>query len=269
MNESSLPSLTELYISTALYSTINLLKGDKAEIRSFVERARKVEDTIDAYCVQCKEKSMFKGNEIKPYVLKDAGEECIDNFVFGIELNCSRDDQHRMYFFFRIENDDLIKIGQHPSIADLSIASTKQYRKFLGDARYKELTKAIGLKSHGIGVGAFVYLRRIFESLIEEAHEEKKTQSSWDEKEFQNAKMDQKIALLKESLPPFLVENKILYSILSKGIHSLNEEECLEHFDIVLLGIELILDEKIAYQERNEKIAKARQSIQQINQKIS
>ena len=35
----------------------------------------------------------------------------------------------------------------------------------------KELRKAIGLHAQGIGVGAFVYVRRIFERLIDKAKE--------------------------------------------------------------------------------------------------
>jgi hypothetical protein len=36
--------------------------------------------------------------------------------------------------------------------------------------RYKKFTKGLGLAAHGVGIGSFVYLRRIFENLIEEAH---------------------------------------------------------------------------------------------------
>ncbi len=40
------------------------------------------------------------------------------------------------------------------------------------------------------------------------------------------------------------MENKSLYGVLSAGIHTLSEEDCLSHFSVVRSIIELILDEK-------------------------
>jgi hypothetical protein len=103
-----------------------------------------------------------------------------------------------------------------------------------------------------------VYLRRIFESLIEEARNEGAKDSSWDDEEFTKSRMDEKILLLQDKLPSFLVENRGLYSILSKGIHSLTEEECLEYFNPVKVAIELILDEKIEQEQKRSKIEAAK-----------
>jgi hypothetical protein len=106
-------------------------------------------------------------------------------------------------------------------------------------------------------------LRRIFENLIEEAHEKTVVEN----KEFSNdeyikAKMDEKIKMVKDYLPEFLVENRSLYSILSKGIHDLTEDECLQYFETVKIGIEQILDEKIIQKEKELKAEKARKAIQ-------
>jgi len=67
--------------------------------------------------------------------------------------------------------------------------------------------------------------------------------------------------LLKAELPEFLVENRKLYGILSKGIHSLTEEECLEYFDVVKAGIELILDEKVDHLKKQRKIDDAKHKL--------
>ena len=93
-------------------------------------------------------------------------DESIDDTVFGVEFRCIRNPQHRMLVFFRCVDNVLIKIGQYPSVADLSESQIGQYRKLLGNEKYRELARAIGLKSHGVEVGAFIYLRRIFEDLI-------------------------------------------------------------------------------------------------------
>ena len=121
----------------------------------------------------------------------------------------------------------------------------------------QEFTKAIGLAAHGVGIGSFVYLRRIFENLIQEAFETALADNAIAESNFQSARMDQKIQLLQAYLPDFLVEHKSMYSILSLGIHSLDETTCLAHFDTLRVGIEIILDEKLEAQRKQEKIAAA------------
>ena len=160
------------------------------------------------------------------------------------------------------------KVGQYPSVADLHSAQIKRHRKVLSPEGYRELNRAVGLAAHGVGIGAFVYLRRIFERLIEEAHQIARNDSAWDEERFLRSRMPEKIVLLASHLPDFLVENKSLYSILSKGLHDLSEDECLQFFSVTLLGIELILQERIATKEKNEKIEQVTKDIALLTQKI-
>lgn len=174
-----------------------------------------------------------------------------------------------MQFSVYITRDKLFKIGQYPSIADISMPDLRKYREVLSKDKYKELNRGVGLITHGVGVGAFVYLRRIFEELIEESHKKLSTSVGWDEEVFQRSRMDEKIELLKTSLPSFLVESKKLYSILSKGIHELTEDECLEYFPTVKLGVELILDEKLEEKRRHDKIEQARKSISKIHSDLA
>ncbi len=190
------------------------------------------------------------------------------NFVFDHTFLCSRNREHKLVFSFRIHNSTITKIGQYPSTADLVTDEIQKYRKILGDDHYGEFSRAVGLVSHGIGIGALVYLRRIFENLIEEAHQVEMASHGWDEGSYQRGWMDDRIALLTRSLPEFLVQNKSLYSILSKGIHELNESECLEAFPITKLGIELILDEKLEKVQRERKIKQASKDIGQLAQNL-
>ena len=123
----------------------------------------------------------------------------------------------------------------------------------------QSLFKAIGLASHGIGIGAFVYLRRIVERLIEDAHKKSKENDNWDEDKYQRAKVTEKIKLLNVAhLPSFLIDNSHLYGILSKGIHELTEDECQKMFDTIMDCIEAILDEKIFEKEREKKFSQAK-----------
>jgi hypothetical protein len=72
-----------------------------------------------------------------------------------------------MIFDFLVQDRKLMKIGQYPSLADMALPKFQAYRKILGTNRAKELRLAIGLGAHGVGIGAFVYLRRIFEAVLE------------------------------------------------------------------------------------------------------
>ena len=86
--------------------------------------------------------------------------------------------------------------------------------------------------------------------------------------ELVNKRVEEKIGLLKSYLPNFLVENKNLYSILSKGIHSLDEQECLMYFPIMKIGIQLMLDEKIEQMQKDETLKIAKEEIQNITNKL-
>ena len=212
----------------------------------------------------CKQPSVFRAESTAVGWVNPAA----NNFLFENTFVCSRDREHELVFYFRIHNNTITKIGQYPSLADLATVEIQKYRKVLGADRYAEFSRAVGLASHGIGIGAFVYLRRIFESLIEEAHKLEMASSGWNEELYQKGRMDDKISLLKRTLPEFLVQNKSLYSILSKGIHELGESECLSAFPITKLGIELILDEKLEKLQRESKIKQASKDIGALTQKM-
>lgn len=109
------------------------------------------------------------------------------------------------------------------------------------------------MHANGIGVGSFVYLRRIFEALIFEAGEKLITQGAITKEDFYTKRMDEKIEVAKSELPDFLVKNKSIYGILSKGVHELLEEECLKYFEVIKNGIELILDDKIEKEEKENR----------------
>ncbi|MBC3806012.1 hypothetical protein H8K52_01475 [Undibacterium seohonense] len=59
-----------------------------------------------------------------------------------------------------------------------------------------------------------------------------------------------------------------MYSILSKGIHELSENECLTAFPIVKIGIEIILDGKLEAIERERKLTEARKAISALNSSL-
>jgi len=148
-----------------------------------------------------------------------------------------------LFFHIRIRNLEVQKIGQFPSLADIANDESKQYRSVLTKDDSSEFHKAIGLAAHGVGIGSYVYLRRIFEHLIFSRYQEFKDSNGWKDEDFFGLRMKEKIEFLKNYLPPFLVENKGIYSILSLGIHELSEEKCLAYFGVMKHSIIIILEE--------------------------
>ena len=189
---------------------------------------------------------------------------------FGtIILKCNRyDDNFLFYVKWNPRDKIIMKVGQYPSVADFHISEVKQYSKLLSEDKLKEFTRAIGLAANGVGIGSFVYLRRIFEYLIKEAYTQAKSENAVSESDFQTARMDEKIQLLHSYLPNFLVETKSMYSILSSGIHELSEQTCLEHFDTLRVGIEIILDEKLEALNKKIKIESAKNKLTALKGKI-
>lgn len=172
----------------------------------------------------------------------------VNQHTFIQQFACTRDHTHIMTFVVALLTDKFMKVGQYPSSADLTHSEIAKYRTTLGSSKYRELHRAIGLASHGVGIGSYVYLRRIFfEGLVEEAHSKALNGQDWDEESFRKMRMNEKITALNGFFLPsfFLTENTTMYSILSKGIHELSEEECLQYFKLMKIGIELILDEQL------------------------
>ena len=88
-----------------------------------------------------------------------------------VSLKCGRyDDRIDIMLVTNKEKHYIMKVGQYPTIADMHKAQIKQYKSVLSEEEMKEFTRAIGLAANGVGIGSFVYLRRIFEKLIAEAY---------------------------------------------------------------------------------------------------
>jgi hypothetical protein len=287
------------YIETPLYKKTKITESNFEEI----QRIEFFKGTLDTYCVDCEKESVFRFrlNKLQELLAggvpatnfplgkgtprlvssttKNAADEpsprtrawmvyCSQPRTYPIEFECTRDKNHVLYFFVRIQDSEIMKVGQYPTLADLQGIEIKRYRQVLGGESYSEFNRAIGLSSHGVGIGAFVYLRRIFESLIEEARLDAMKDKSWNDNVFIQSRMDEKIEILKVRLPIFLVENRSMYSILSNGVHELKEDECLEFFEPLRVAIELILDEKIKKIEESEKIKKTEAALVTIKSRL-
>jgi hypothetical protein len=186
-----------------------------------------------------------------------------------IGIKCRRHGDFLDFFIhYNPDKHTLMKVGQYPSVADFHLHEIHKYRKVLTEEKLKEFSRANGLAASGVGIGSFVYLRRIFEHLIAATFNEHKASLSILDSDFSNNRMDEKIKILKDYLPTFLVENRKLYSILSLGVHELNEQDCLDYYDTVRVGIEVVLDEKLETLKKEAKTKTAQKNISELHNKL-
>jgi hypothetical protein len=298
--ESKFDNVRFFLTETPLYDQVYFSSKGILELEFFTE-------TIDVYCPKCDQLSVFQRKYSRPQVIykglknwrpansfddyqsKSTSKIQITHYhrlfrnfteytpknifsgerIIPFEFLCSRDDSHQMIIVVSINENNAMKIGKFPSLADIQKFGTEKYRKILKN-KYSEFTRAIGLAANGVGIGAFVYLRRIFEIFVEEAHiKASEAEPDWDNDSFVSSRMDEKIRFLRNYLPDFLVANRKIYGILSKGIHELSEEECLSFYPTLKISIEIILDEKLAEEIRIKKMGEVVKDIQKIQTKLS
>lgn len=270
-------------VQAGLYDKVKITSDDFDDLIKLLSGKQK----IDLYCSKCKKKRTFcaksktvklqkKENPLCVNVFDYFGNQAeeaafeknlraqqerelmekynqflVDNAFTVLEYNCVREESHRLTFVLLIEGDTIQKIGQYPSYADIDLPQADIYRKELGKKYYNELKRAIGLYSCNVGIGSYIYLRRIVEKLILDAlylaindGVITKKEFELDEKKHQR-RVEDKIKFLESYLPKPLVENKAVYGIISKGLHELDEDECIKYFPIVETLIKMCLDESI------------------------
>jgi hypothetical protein len=198
---------------------------------------------IDGYCYECHQMRTFVFAQGKVNYDWWARYDNDTTKTGGtLLIKCTRH-QHEIYFYYRLDSGLIHKVGQDPSFADIAIDESKSYSKLLDKNDAAEFHKAIGLAAHGVGIGSYVYLRRIFERLIWTRFAAFKDAEKWDEADFKAMRMKDKIEFLKNHLPEFLIKNTKLYSILSLGVHELNEKDCLAFFPVLRQSTIWILEQ--------------------------
>ena len=248
-------SVHDFYFETPLYDSVNVEDLD----------GNIYEGTVDGY--SCFDKrdttySIHKSALRHNYTYYDG--------VIGVRLRDKRTDSGDLFFFLFESGDQIVKIGQAPSLVALQYSDiSSKYKDVLSDNDLFMLKRAIGLAAHGTGIGSYVYLRRIFESLIWETYETNKSALDLPESDFKAKRMKDKIQSLKRYLPANMTKFTPLYGILSKGIHELSEKECLAYFDTMKLAIELILKQKIQQKQEADEEAETIKRLEEATTRLS
>lgn len=225
---------------------------------------------LELYCHKCKKRRIFdflltgdgyyfkenvpiSGGAFNQNTLKKFGGIFEENkyFYFIAKSYCG----HNLIIFFEIiDENNIMKIGQSPSIYDINEnINNKAFLKELGEEYAYYYKTACSLNSFNSNIGAMTYLRRIFEKLLIDCFTENQDALSIEMQSFMKLRMDEKIQELKPFLPNLMFDNGFngIYSKISDGIHNLTEEECQKIFSPLRMAIEEVLIEKM--EEKDKK----------------
>lgn len=258
---------TALYSNDGAYTIASRTgRGCRGGLMEWLYKFIAFSSTVDLFCPECKNLSVFthagdKANT--PHARSPRGQNHIvfappeqHHFHAYVSFICARSAGHLAWVnLLLIDGKSLEKVGQFPSLADLSDLELNAYEKVLGDERLRELKRGVGLRAHGIGIGSTIYLRRALEFIVDAAEQVALSELGKSPCE-KNERMQEKIRALAAYLPDFISENRAMYGLLSDGIHNRSEEECTAMFAPCYDGIVIALEQmevKRAQAERSKK----------------
>lgn len=210
--------------------------------KPFANRSSLWISEIDAYCDICEQPRPFQdlrprggGAGMAVHALKSG----TSYFTFSC-VSCRK--AHREYLVEQVLDDENIRIQKYGELPRSKLVRNRVLQKFLKDD-LDNYEKAIVCLSHEYGVAAFAYFRRVVEnninSLLDLVQED--AQSSGSDKSILDAladlrkdtPMSEKIKIANLALPNYLKPDGLnplgrLYQVLSEGVHSLPEAECLQ-----------------------------------------
>lgn len=200
----------KFYFGKPLYAPIEL---DTADALAYLYGASSSPIYLDSFCIKCGNSSTFCQTnwapddfqvkmEIHPSPPELVEDYFNNNPIIQVRFNCARNCNHFLlftFYFYFLDSSDIpykincIKIGQYPSSRDLVSNDLKKYRKILPEQLFSEFQLAVGLHSHGVGVGSIVYLRRIIETFfIKNAEYQAENESGWNKDQYQQARVTEK-----------------------------------------------------------------------------
>lgn len=242
INETGRRLAIELISVKGLYSKISLSSPEGAVAGDLLKAG--TVGTFDMYCTTCSRDTPFHVGLIAVANRGGGNHRFVGTppSTFAVRAVCSRQ-PHFYDFVFVRRGDDVVKIGQLPSVGDISQAELKDVDKSLDKLDRKELGTALGLFAHDAASGAFVYLRRVFERMIYRAHD-RYAEKNGKIEGFSTLRMDEKIAAIAGELPERVVQYKKVFSVLSAGIHELTDEQCQGLFPVVKAVVFQMLEQE-------------------------
>lgn len=198
-------------------------------------------------------KTGFLLGDMPPYAKENLKE--YDKWYIEYKLSCTNDPIHSYLMVISIEQkfDTFIvkKIGQDPSMLSVHGFDFEKYKAQLNKINaYEDYKKADLSNTDHFYVGAYAYLRRIFEKMVNNYVKEKKVVLKDDH-------IDTKIKAVKDCFDVRIKDLlKNLYKILSKSIHELDEDQSKEYYQYLKAIIDIQLEFEYTENEKDNQSKK-------------
>ena len=163
-----------------------------------------------------------------------------------------------------------LKLGEYPPFGE---PTPKALLKLVGDEHRKMFLSGRRCENQGLGIGAWVYYRRIVEltrdklaALLEARERESAAPSDERLARIEEAKKEtqfsRSLGLLKESIPDSLIIAGVnplaqLHDLLSEGVHSYDDATCLENARRARLVLSALLERMELLRKQDEELRKA------------
>lgn len=253
-------------------------KKNKFDVNWYSDLINISEIAINSFCENCGTERIFKGT-VKDEMCKVFVDDVFKaggrnpnstqstkisdfykdkQYFLNLQIHCALCGETHYYSLVFI-NDIVIKIGQYPSFASKSEHELLKYKNIISKY-YIELNRSVNAYSQHMGIAAFVYLRRIFEHIVETEYPKIQTPTGKEcfDKKFKA--VDNELHLI----PPELNAQKSkIYSVLSKGIHEYDEDECYEIYPYMKAIILIIMDKYLIEKERAKQLEQLSKLLEQ------
>jgi len=249
-------SIKEFLENSSLYSWKTFSQPDKLRFSLWIPE-------IDEFCEICEQIRPFHDVRSRGGLSGDV--QYLQSGTSFLTYTCVSCRKEKHTFLLEQEvTEDIVKIQKYGQLPRKKLERNSKLQKFFKrDAEYYE--KALISLNSGYGIAAFAYFRRIVELNISQLLD--LVSSDLDPSDKQNpmnlaieelrkeSPMSDKIKIANNALPEYLKPNGLnplgrIYSILSEGVHSLTDEECLSKAESMQACLSFLITE-LASRKRN------------------
>lgn len=221
---------------------------------------------IDLFCETCNQMRPFQDMRSRG-ALTSTEIKALSTGTSYLQFSCAscRGNKHE-YLVEQIVTDETIKIQKYGERPRKKLERDPILQNFFThDSEYYE--KAVVCISNGYGIAAFAYMRRIIErninellSLIQEDVKGSESESPVLAKLAElrtESPMSDKISIANHALPNYLIPSGLnplgrLYKVLSEGVHSYDDGECLERAKDIQACTKYLISELAARKKNRE-----------------
>lgn len=254
--------IRELLENKPLYATVDIERN----LVYMQETILKLTE-LQFYCEKCEMSKPFHNISLDSIIFSYRSNQYggFNEVTFDC-VTCKKERKKFYLLVLRINNETfrVEKIGEYPQ---KELPKSRELSKFFKQDK-DEYNKAVICIAHGFGVAAFAYMRRIVENnifslldLIQEGVEPNSTLAKSIAELKITSPMSDRIKIANNALPDYLKPDGFnplgqIYGLLSDGVHSLSDNDCLDKAENLQACLEFLISELATHKQNKEDFKK-------------